>query len=368
MRAREDCRMCHSPLRRMLRLAATPIANSFPDKPYQGEKYPLDLMQCIRCQHVQLHHVPAAGELYGDYRYSTPDAVVPHLTDYAKALRERYPAARSVLEIGCNNGIFLDVLTKHGFKTFGVDPAATHEKSIRDYFNHALGVRLGQFDLIVANNVFAHIDDLASVFAGIDACLSDDGALVFEVQDAHAMFERGLFDMVYHEHHDYHTLAPWVPFLRRYGMVIAKWEKPQVHGGSLRVYCERPGIAWPLPDETLDWRAFNRRIEEGRRRTMAHLASGNRIVLFGAPAKATTLIHHYGIASRFAYCVDDTPAKQGRYIPGTGIQIRPTEALKDEPPDLLFLAAWNFHDVIKAKYPQYRIAHPFLQPEMAKAA
>lgn len=365
---RNDCRMCHGALKLQMALTPTPIANSFPREPFSGEFIPLELMQCVDCSHVQLRHVPSDEAVYVDYKYATPDAAMPYLERYAKSLRRQYPKARRTLEIGCNNGLFLDALKKSGFEPLGIDPATTHKNAIPVCFTAKLAERLCKFDLIVANNVFAHIDDLDSVFDGISACLSDNGALVIEAQYMPSLMVGGMFDMVYHEHRDYHTVGPWATLLKRYGLYPMHVEFTDVHGGAMRLHCGRHEIAALSPDEPLDWSGFEHRIERGRERALAHLENAGKIALFGAPAKATTLLHHYGITDRFAYCVDNTPAKQGRYIPGTGIKILPESALKDDPPDLLFLAAWNYYDVIHARYPQYRIANPFMQSTQAKEA
>lgn len=353
IRVRHDCRMCGGDLRMMLELAPTPLANSFPDKPYMGELIPLEVMQCLECDHVQLHHVPDASSLYSEYKYSTPKEVGPHLASYARTLREMYPHAKSVLEIGCNNGLFLDVLKEKGYDVLGFDPAANRPDSIRALFNENTAPAY-PFDLIAANNVFAHIDDLHSVFRGIDKCLSPDGHLVFEVQHLPDMVAAGTFDMIYHEHHDYHTIKPWEKFLKKYGMVICNWEMLPVHGGSIRVHCKRPGMGLVLPSYQIDWRSFEKRIDRMKQITVEAL-KGSQVRMFGAPAKATTLIHHFGIQANIVSAVDSTPQKHGRYIPGTNIKILPEENLSR---GVMLLASWNYADVIRNKHPQVHFIVP----------
>jgi SAM-dependent methyltransferase len=359
---RHDCRMCGGDLRMMLELTPTPLANSFPDKPYMGEKIPLEVMQCLECDHVQLHHVASAEDLYIEYKYATPTAVRPHLESYAKTLRGMYPKAKTALEIGCNNGLFLDVLKEQGFEVLGMDPSASGENTIRGFFG-ADTAPSTKFDLILANNVFAHIDNLHGAFQGIDKCLSPDGVVVFEVQYLPDMVRAGTFDMIYHEHHDYHTLKPWERFLKRHGLVISWFEFIPAHGGSVRVFCKRPGIGLQLPNEPIDWRAFEKRIEEMKRITQLRL-DGRQLKMFGAPAKATTLIHHFGIQGNIFCALDSTPQKQGRYIPGTGIQILQEKDLTRE----MFLASWNFADVVRKKYPDTRFIVPGEQMPLLEAA
>jgi SAM-dependent methyltransferase len=168
MHERLNCRLCGGTLNQVFSLTPTPIANSFPDKPdSDAERYPLDLMQCPECQHVQLKHVFDAETLYGDYKYSTPDAFVPHLERHAKQLKAKYPNADKVLEIGSNNGQFLNILRKHFRAVVGVDPASDDHRFCHA-FSHEFAKELARewkFDLIVANNVFAHIDDLQDVYS-----------------------------------------------------------------------------------------------------------------------------------------------------------------------------------------------------------
>lgn len=353
-----DCRLCGQPCRLRVSLAPTPLANSFPSYPdVHAERYPLQLDQCLSCDHIQSRRTaPVSWE---DYRYATPAALRPHLEQAARDLRARYPRANAVLEIGSNNGLYLDVLTELGFEALGVDPCAT--VGIRAPFTAELARTLDQPDLIVANNVLAHVDDLQDCFRGIDALLGEQGSLIFEVQYWPALVEAGAFDMIYHEHRDYHTLGPLVPFLKQYGLVMDRVDHLDTHGGSIRVYCERPGIQrWVYPDERTDWRAFMTRMEETRQLLQAEVEdSPGPLVAFGATAKACTLIHQCHLADRIAYCVDDTPAKQGRYVPGTAIPILSPAVLREHPEATILLTAWNFASVIRQRYPHHRFLVPF---------
>lgn len=368
---RLTCRLCGGMVHEVLQLTPTPIANSFPDKPDSlAERIPLNLTQCANCGHVQTSHVVTAHSLYSDYRYATPEAVRPHLALTAQMLRAHYPQAKRVLEIGCNNGLNLEELTKVGFDSVGVDPAAVEaHNTVRDYFSPRVASWIGQFDIIVANNVFAHIDNLWEVFSAVDMCLSKNGVLVFEVQYLPDMVRKVGFDMIYHEHHDYHTLRALAIFVRRFGLTLTKWKRLLTHGGSIRVFCERMGQEASFPDEDIDWLAFFCDIEIARLETQGMLqAIDGPVILFGAAAKACTLLHHFGIADRFSCCVDDTPAKQGRYIAGTDIKIYPTSILEQSKSNHpLFLTAWNYETVIRGRYPDRRILTPW-HPEPQRIA
>lgn len=357
-----SCRLCGGEGRVMLSLTPTPIANSFPAYvDLDAERFPLDVQECFDCGHVQLKDHVAVD--WVDYRYSTPEAVRPHLAQAAAHLRDRYPDASTVLEIGSNNGLYVEELNKVHFDAYGVDPCAT--VGIRAPFSAALTENLEPVDLIVANNVLAHVDDLHDVFKGIDRLLKDDGALVFEVQYFPELMASGAFDMIYHEHRDYHTLEPLPRFLRKYGLLVNCVQDVGTHGGSKRLYCERPGIGMPCFDYPYkDWRAFKRRIREANDDVLEQLDNANGpIVAFGATAKACTLIHHFGIADRIDYAVDSTPAKHGRYIPGTAIKIWPPQDFTGN--EVFLLTAWNFADVIVPQYPQHQFIVPFSPQEVS---
>lgn len=331
----------------MLSLTPTPIANSFPAHPDKdAERFPLDIAECVDCGHVQQDYQATID--WVDYRYKTPDANRQHLAAAADDLKRRYPWAKKVMEIGCNNGLYLEELTKAGFDAFGVDPNA--KVGIAAPFSSALSYSLGRVDIIVANNVLAHVDDLWDVFRGIDRMLGQDGVLVFEVQDLTCMMLLGTFDMMYHEHRDYHSRGPVERFLKRWGLEIDDSIGLETHGGSARYYCRRP----------LAWRLFADKIKQAKAALQSQLIDvDGPIACFGATAKACTLIHHFGLADKIAYCVDDTPEKQGRYIPGTNIQIFPTSHLQEVPPAAVVMTAWNFKDVLLAKYPQLHWVIPF---------
>jgi SAM-dependent methyltransferase len=331
----------------MLSLTPTPIANSFPAHPDKdAERFPLDIAECIDCGHVQQDYQATID--WVDYRYKTPDANRQHLAASAKDLKERYPWAKTVLEIGSNNGLYLEELKRVGFQAMGVDPNCS--VGIAAPFTSALSYTLGQVDIIVANNVLAHVDDLWDVFRGIDRMLGMDGVLVFEVQDFEAMAFDGLFDMAYHEHRDYHQKGPIERFLKRWGLVVADHKYVYTHGRSHRFYCKRPHV----------WRVFQRNITKYKTALQSQLIDvDGPIACFGATAKACTLIHHFCLADKIDYCVDDTPEKQGRYIPGTNIQIFPTSHLQEVPPKAVIMTAWNFKEVLLKKYPNLPWIIPF---------
>lgn len=348
IREKTECRLCGGAVKHVFSLKPSPVANSFPAKPdAKAKRYPLELMQC-GCGHVQQRYV--IDDLFLDYKYQTPKTVARYLQPFAEKLAKEYPGAR-VLEIGCNNGVFLDCLNAAGLDAVGIDPATEHPKAVRAFFTERSAGRFEPVDVVVANNVLAHIDDLQSVFHGINRVLKPDGVLIFEVQYLVDLVESGAFDMIYHEHLDYHTLKPLQGFLRRHELVMAGFERIPTHGGSIRVTAKRSGVECELSAETLDWKGLRTRIERAKERVKAQ----GTMAAFGAAAKACTLINELDIADRIVFCVDDTPQKQFRYIPGTNIQIRPVSSLRDEK---VLLTAWNYEREIRERI-KNELVNPF---------
>lgn len=355
-----NCRLCNYGVKQVFILPDTPIANNFAEKPDKDARFfPLRLMQCGYCGHVQLRDVLSG--LFVNYKYRTPGAYSGHQGEVASYLRKVKPEAKTVLEIGSNNGMLLRHLIARDFRPIGIDPCADPDSphSVAAYFGSYMVQPLiekngGQFDIVVALNAFAHIDDLQDVFMGIKQLLKPDGIVVFEVQYLPDLVGNGLFDMIYHEHLDYHTIAPLARFAESFGWVLTEWEHLKTHGGSIRVTFGQ-GKPAALPDEHLDWEWLAESARLTRYRIDKAL-NGGKAVAFGATAKATTLIHTISIADSIEFCVDDTPEKQGLYLPGTDIQIRPRTALTDQP---LLLTAWNYASIIAEQFPNHRLINPF---------
>lgn len=350
-----NCRMCRGELSQRFNLADTPIANNLQDHPYGGDYHPLNLMECQDCGHVQLDRAVVD---FNHYPYRTPKAQQPYLEGVATNLRNRFPRAEKVVEIGSNNGLNTEILKRAGFASvIGVDPAGTHWAAWKVPFDENAAQRIykrvGPIDLVVANNVFAHIDDLDAVFRGIDFILDEHGAVIIEVQDFQKSLERGYFDMIYHEHLDQHRPGPWKSFLERHNLNLSAVEHTPTHGGSIRLTATRHHKTdWF--DASVDWDDYREKVDRVKqyvRNVVPHNSA-----IWGATAKITTMIYHCGIQDRFRYCVDSTPEKQGKYLPGTDIQIVPDFLDK---PNRVLLGAWNYECEFKRQFPDLKSINPY---------
>jgi SAM-dependent methyltransferase len=332
--------------------------------------------------------------LFRDYVYvsSTSPVFVDHFRAYAEHMI-RLAGARPgdrVVEIGSNDGVLLRFFQQAGMRVLGVDPARRiAEEATRsgietraEFFDLGVARRLRaegwSARIIAANNVFAHADDLHSIVEGVAHLLERDGLFVFEVSYLLDVVEKTLFDTIYHEHLSYHTVAPLERLFERHGMTLVDARRVDSHGGSLRAIARRSDGAMAR-DRSVDdlvaeerrrglhgpdaYRAFFDDIQRRREELTTLLDGlrrrGARVAGFGAPAKATTLMFHFGLGPEsIEYIIDDSPLKQGLYSPGIHIPVVPSSWLYDQDtrPDAVVVLAWNFADSIIRKHQAYRDA------------
>jgi SAM-dependent methyltransferase len=383
---RDDCRLCGSQeLVRVLALEPTPPANAFVAESRLDEPqptFPLDVFLCETCGHVQLLDVVDPRLLFENYVYvsGTSPVFVNHFRHYVSAVREHVRPAPGalVVDVGSNDGTLLKLFKEAGHSVLGVDPAheiARHAtesgiETLPEFFTPALAERIvsrhGRAKIVTANNVFAHADDLHSIVDGIRTLLEPDGMFVFEVSYLRDVYEKTLFDTIYHEHLSYHSVGPLVGFFARHGMTLVDVERVASHGGSIRgmvrlaEYTETPGhsVSIAVAEETElgvadaeTFRSFGKRIDELRDELAGLLrrlqSEGKTVAGYGAPAKATTLMYHFGLdGSVINFIVDDSPLKQNLFSPGLHIPVVPSSALDLNRPDYLLVLAWNFADSI----------------------
>jgi SAM-dependent methyltransferase len=391
---RSTCRLCGAQsLELVLGLVPTPPANAFVTKDALGhaqETFPLDVFFCQECAHVQLLDIVDPSHLFENYVYvsGTSPVFVKHFETYAKDVTDRFIGDISnklVVDIGSNDGTLLSQFKKLGLNVLGIDPArdiardasARGIETMAEFFTSSLAAEIktshGFAQVICANNVFAHADGLIDIICGVRHLLSPDGVFVFEVSYLVDVFEKTLFDTIYHEHLAYHSVAPLVRFFDKCGLELISAERVDSHGGSIRGVaqlksgphdvdasvdeCVAEEIGLGL-DKADTLRQFAAKIDACKQKLVNLLTDqknlGKSIVAFGAPAKATTLMYHFGIdADVIDYIVDDSPLKQGMYSPGMHIPVLPSATIYEKKPDVIVILAWNFADPIMTNHSQY---------------
>ena len=405
---KDSCRLCnHMALEDVIELAPTPPGNNFLSKEQLDKPeslYPLIVRFCQHCAHVQLADVVNPEILYqDDYKYvsGTSPVFVEHFRQYAEDVLAEFwiPAEALVADIGSNDGTCLRFFKEAGFNVLGVDPAteiaakATAEGilTVADFFSESLGKELltekGPAHLITSHNACAHIDDLVGLMRGVRHWLADDGLFIFEVGYLLDVYNNTWFDTMYHEHLDYHSVKPFVPFFESLDMELFSVKRVSPQGGSIRLHVQKKGGPHQLDpsvgelarleeeiglDQADTFRTFNNKVNTVKQSLSGILrslkAQGKRIAGYGAPTKSTTLLTHFGLGNDILdFIVDDNPLKQGKFTPGFHIPIMAPEELYRQKPDYLVVLAWNFAEPIMEKHQKYKnIGGQFILP-MPKA-
>ena len=375
-----------------LDLGPSPIADAYTqDLGMDAPRYPLQVATCPKCRLVQLLEVVDAEVLFGT-GYSFYSSASPPLSAY----HERYAqdllvshgdkAALGVLEIGCNDGDMLRHFAH--LRHLGVDPALGPTGVARgrglavleEAFTSETGADVDdKYGLVIANHVLAHVADVSDVLAGIAHVLRPDGLAFIEVQYLPDLLVNNAFDLVYHEHRNFFSLSTLEYALWRHGLRVIDAHLTDRQGGSLRVAVERRRDSLlQLPSINVDrlrdserwlqsfgaYEGMQGRAERIRDRLVDMIderQTDKVVALYGAPAKATTLLNFCGLTYvDLPYCWDTTVAKQGRHIPGTGIEIR--APWQGSRPDVFLLASWNYARPIVKGHPGFDWIMPFPAP------
>ena len=384
---RKVCRLCDSyNLFPFFNLEPTPPANHFVSEPVFQEVIPLDICVCYDCKHIQLLEIVDPGYQYSDYFYvsSTSSTMTNHLKHNVIEFAKMLDIAKTdhILEIGANDGVCVKELLDNGFLNIvGIDPASNINKRhnlpiICDFFGSKIIDKLSNnYKLIYAFHCCAHIENIQDVFQTIVQILDDDGCFIMEVGYFYEVFKNKLFDVIYHEHLDYHTVTAMQRFASRFNLTLYKVHENSIQGGSIQfLFCktsskkaivdtsvflaiEKENRIQLFNKDKLDqWQ--NIIIQNGRDiRSILNsfVANGKKIVGYGASAKSTTFLYQYKLSCKtIDYIIDDSIFKQNHLTPGLHIPIKSSEMLKIDKIDYIIILSWNFIDEILLKLDKYR--------------
>ncbi|MEU4840957.1 class I SAM-dependent methyltransferase [Nocardia testacea] len=374
------CRLCESSrLASVVDLGATPPCESFlsEDRLNLPEStYPLHLRVCADCLLLQIPALITPEETFTEYAYfsSYSDSWMRHAREFTAAAVTRLGLDQDsfVVEVASNDGYLLRNVVAAGIPCLGIEPSAnvgaaartagvpTLTEFLTEDSARRVRAEYGAADLVVANNVYAHIPDLRGFTRALRTLVAEDGWISIEVHHALNLVRYGQFDTIYHEHFQYYTLASAQRALATAGLAVADVETLPTHGGSLRIWARPEAVAEPSPrvaellaieaDTGLHsvegYRPLREQAERVRQELLRFLldqkAAGRRVVGYGAPGKGNTLLNYCGIRpDLLEYTVDRNPYKHGRYTPGTRIPIHPPERIDTDRPDYVLVLPWN---------------------------
>ncbi len=389
------CRMCTAVLPdAVLDLGATPLANAYlraEDLERAEPHYPLRLFLCPACGLVQLEAAASSEAIFGSYQYfsSFSTTLLHHSQAFAESVIDglRLDPRDLVVEVASNDGYLLQYFQAAGLDVLGIEPArnvaaVAVERGIPTvprFFGAELAgelVRAGRLPrLLVANNVVAHVPDLNDFLSGLAVLLARDGTLSLEFHHLLSLVEGGQFDIIYHEHFQYFSLASITTALERHGLQVVDAEEIPTQGGSLRVYARHAGQGPSTPGSRvpaiLAKEAAARLRDPDAYRALAQCAThqraalrsflieakraGRTAVCFGAAAKGNTLLNCSGVnADLVDYVVDSNPHKQGLFLPGSRIPIVSPDTVVRTRPDYLMILPWNLRDEVMAQMAHIR--------------
>ena len=381
-----ECRFCRNLLNHtFVDLGMSPLSNAYLklDTINKAEKfYPLHAYVCDNCFLVQLEEFETPDHIFSDYAYfsSYSETWLRHAENYTELMTQRFSlnANSQVIEIASNDGYLLQYFQKQNIPVLGIEPAANVAKvaeekgipSLVKFFGVSTAQELVaqgiQADLLLGNNVLAHVPDLNDFVAGMKIVLKPDGILTMEFPHVLQLILQNQFDTIYHEHFSYFSFLTVEKVFATHGLTLFDVEELPTHGGSLRIYGQHNDGKKPVSDRVsllkskeidagLEQRSTYLGFGEQVKATKRHLLNflidiknqGKSVVGYGAPAKGNTLLNYCGIRTDLLdYTVDRSPYKQDLFLPGTHIPIYHPDKIIETKPDYLLILPWNIKDEI----------------------
>lgn len=381
------CRFCGTILQHtFVDLGMSPLANSYltpAQLPQMEPFYPLHVYVCEECFLVQLEEFESPDHIFSDYAYfsSYSNTWLQHAQAYAAMATQRFGLGKQsqVIEIASNDGYLLQYFAAKGIPVLGIEPAANVAEAAREkgiqtlvqFFGEKMARLLAangvKADLLVGNNVLAHVPQLNDFVKGLKILLKSQGVITLEFPHLLRLIAENQFDTIYHEHFSYFSLTAVQLIFAAHGLPLFDVEELPTHGGSLRIYARHSEDASPPVGRRVTdllareeaagltclehYLSFADKVKATKRQLLDFLISAKRegrsIAGYGAPAKGNTLFNYCGIRADFIdYTVDRSPHKQGRLLPGTHIPIYHPDKIKETMPDYLLILPWNLKEEI----------------------
>lgn len=393
-----QCRFCYTPLSHvMCDLGLSPLANSYVkfEDINRGEKFfPLKVWVCHNCLLAQLEEFESPEAIFGDYAYfsSFSTSWVEHARLYSEMMIERFHfnAKSLVVEIASNDGYLLQHFAAKGIPVLGIEPAANIAEVARAQRQiptivKFFGVNTAKelvadgkcADLLLGNNVLAHVPDINDFVGGLKVALKSDGIVTFEFPHLLRLIEGNQFDTIYHEHFSYISFLAAEKIFAKHGLILFDVEEVPTHGGSLRIFVrhlDNEGTAFAVTDRVARLRkqerdfgltkmetyvSFGEKVRATKRKLLKFLIeakeSKKSVACYGAAAKGVTLVNYCGVRDDLVdYVVDKSPYKQNHFMPGTRIPIYGPEKVLETKPDYLLILPWNLKDEISEQMAEIR--------------
>jgi len=384
------CRFCSAPLAHvMCDLGLSPLANSYVkfDDEGLGEKFfPLKVWVCEHCLLAQLEQFESPDAIFSEYAYfsSYSTSWVDHARRYCEMMIARfgYGPQSQIVEIASNDGYLLQHFKSRSIPVLGIEPAANIAKVAREqkqiptlvkFFGLETARELladgKQADLLLGNNVLAHVPDINDFVGGLKIALKPEGVITFEFPHLLRLIEQNQFDTIYHEHFSYLSFLAVEKIFAHHGLTLFDVEEIPTHGGSLRIFArhaESPSPATAVTDRVAQMRAketefgltrmdtyteFGEKLRDTKRKLLKFLIdakdAGRKVVAYGAAAKGVTLVNYCGVRDDLVdYVVDRSPHKQNHYMPGVRIPIYDPQRIMETKPDCVLILPWNLKDEI----------------------